>query len=169
MAAGPTMERLAYTSLGSDANGITFTSISQSYTTLYVTGHLKSDATSDSGLYFTINDNSGNVYSMMGWYGASSRSYATSQSNYVDRFGMDNSGTTGSFRSFEFWFFNYTSTSSYKQWIGCEFGQSGNPSWFGGLFRSNSAITSLEFEAYLPYGRKVKTGSTMSLYGIAGA
>jgi len=89
MAAGPTMERLAYTSLGSDANGITFTSISQSYTTLYVTGHLKSDATSDSGLYFTINDNSGNVYSMMGWYGASSRSYATSQSNYVDRFGMD--------------------------------------------------------------------------------
>ena len=157
-----TYEPIATTTLGSDSADVSFTSISGSYTDLFIV--IVAKGTSDNQeLRFQYNSDTGSNYSHTVLYGDGSSAASARQSNQT-------SGTTGNISSSEFIYFginlqNYSNTTTYKTAI-CRNGLSFAVTSYVHLWRSTSAITSIK--AILSSG-SFKAGSTFTLYGIASA
>jgi len=173
MAAGATYEPIATTTLTSDENSITFSSISGAYTDLVIIVQVQSNATgtSSNGMRCRINTDSGNNYSYNNLYGdgaagASSKEYA------VDYFiPGDIPQTSAGVRNLSIIsIMDYANTTTFKTIVA-----RGN--WHEGtsctvaLWRSTVAVTSVTISRnfFIDSTSKVKSGSTATLYGIKAA
>lgn len=164
MAAGPTYTPIASTTLGSAAASITFSSISGSYTDLFLvfTG---GTATSSMDVAYQVNGDTGSNYSSTYIlnYGSSVSSGRESGATYAtvgtltERFGI---GTLN--------FMSYSSSTTYKTAVGSNFGNTDyKTATSSTLWRSTAAITSISIINL--QSRQFATGSTLALYGIKAA
>jgi hypothetical protein len=156
------MTLLSTTTL-SGASTITVSSISQSYTNLMVVVFGVTNATSDSGMSMTPNANSG-VSDYMRTAGATS--VAT---NVNDQPGFNTTDPilrTSNNNAWTYNIYNYSSTTAFKNFnvAGGYLGSSSSRVGYinGGIFRSTTAISSLQFDHY---GGTFSTG-TVLVYGV---
>lgn len=166
MAAEPTYDSIATTTLSSSSASVTFSSISGSYTDLIA---IFNSGSTSAGMDIRcrFNGDSGSNYSftfLTGNGSSVSSNRATSQTFMpLDYNGyLNNSIQTVSIINL----MNYSNTTTYKTTIS----RFNTPSYgldlAVGLWRSTSAITSIEF---FPSANSFLTGSTFTLYGITKA
>ena len=166
MAAGSTYTPLATNTLGSATSSVTFSSISGSYTDLFIVINSGSTA-SGQDIRCRFNSDSGSNYSLTyvtGNGSAASSGRSSSQTSMPLDYNGYLSGSIATTTIINC--MNYSNTTTYKTILG-RF----NTAAFGtdmavGLWRSTSAITSIEF---LTSASTFLSGSTFTLYGIAAA
>ena len=169
MAAGNTYTPIATNTLSSTATSVTFSSISGAYTDLVLVCSIKPSDTTGPSVLLRFNGDTTTTYSCTVLYGngtaaSSSRRSATDYFRIFDN-GLSTVSTsviTTTITSI----MNYANTTTYKTGI-----SRGNTSDKGteacvSLWRSTSAITSVEV---LVAAGGFATGSTFSLYGILAA
>ena len=151
---------LASVTLSSAVSGLTFGSISQSYTDLIliVNANAASGSTGSIGLQY--NGDAGSNYSYTRLLGdgssASSARGSSTSTTYIGDTGTDKAVFVVSINS-------YSNTTTYKTHISRSSSQYYVSSYVG-LWRSTSAITSLTVSP--PSGANWASGSTFNLYGI---
>ena len=166
MAAGPTYEPIATTTLGSAANSITFSSIASTYTDLRLV--ITYDATiNTSEIYMRFNSDSGSNYSR-----TRLQSDGTTVSTGVSTnqtYGILG-GTDAPMVYYGIDIFSYAGSTN-KTYL-AEFAQDKNGSGQVrrdvGLWRSTSAITSILLDGSLG-GGQLPAGTIATLYGIKAA
>jgi hypothetical protein len=173
MAAGPTYELIATTTLSSNENEITFSSIPGTYTDLVfvVQAQSNSGGSSVNGMRCRINGNAGNNYSYTSISGAGG-SVTSGRETNVDYFiPGEITQTSNDSRSLcIFTIMSYTNTNIFKSIL-----SRGNTNVQTnaniGLYRSTSAVTSVSISRnfFVDSVSKVKSGSIVSLYGIKSA
>ena len=166
MAAGLTYESIATTTLSSSSASVTFSSISGSYTDLIA---IFNGGSTSAGMDIRcrFNGDSGSNYSftfVTGNGSTASSNRATSQTFMpLDYNGyLNNSIQTVSIINL----MNYSNSTTYKTTISRFNTTSYGTDAAAGLWRSTSAITSIEF---FPSANSFLTGSTFTLYGITAA
>ena len=166
MAAGATYEKVATNTLGSATSSVTFSSISGSYTDLFIVINSGSTAAGqDIRCRFNGDSNSNYSFTYVTGNGstASSSSAASQTFMPLDYNGyLNNSIQTVSIINL----MNYSNTTTYKSTISRFNTPSYGLDMAVGLWRSTSAITSIEF---FPSSSTFLAGSTFTLYGIAAA
>jgi len=139
----------------------TISSINQTYNNLYILITGVTNATADNA--FKCKPNSASTTSWVAVEAASVRSgesewILTGDTNHPDRTSTNN--------AYALTIYNYASTTAFKpiQWSACfqEFGGSNRRISGGGGFRSNTAVSSLQF---LSSGGNLSTG-TVLIYGV---
>ena len=166
MAAGLTYESIATTTLSSSSASVTFSSISGSYTDLIaIFNGGSTTAGMDIRCRFNGDSNSNYSFTFLTGNGtAASSNRANSQTfmplNYNGY--LNNSIQTVSIINL----MNYSNTTTYKTTISRFNTTSYGTDAAAGLWRSTSAITSIEF---FPSANSFLTGSTFTLYGITKA
>jgi hypothetical protein len=162
-----TYEKIATQTLGSNTASITFSSISGSYTDLIAICEVKGN---DSNFRLRINSDSGSNYSATAIYGAGSSVGSTRVSNqtYLKPNGSVYMGNMSGFpnnRMIATWqFMNYSNTTTYKTILRrADNAVIGGTDASVGLWRSNSAITAIEFSGD---NGDLYAGSNITLYGI---
>ena len=169
-----TWEPIASTTLGSDGSP-SFTSIPGTYTDLVLLMSLRSaDATNNRYFGLRFNGDSGNNYSYTWVTGNGSSAGSNRESNFSRAFSGPIPGSTagsGIFGTVAVHIMSYASTNVFKTALASM--ADSNHTDYGvaravGLWRSTSAITSIEVSDYgVP--ASLKTGSVLSLYGIKAA
>jgi len=170
MAAGPTYEPIATTTLGSAAASITFTGISQSYTDLVAvfngqqTNTANLDIRVGNGSIDTAGNYSNTVLDGDGssTYSASSV-YANSTEIKVDYWAASADNDKMAIINFQ----NYSNTTTHKNAIIRTGAASREVVLIFGSWRSTSAINQIQILA--AGAGNFKTGTTFTLYGIAAA
>lgn len=167
MAAGSTYTPISTNTLGTATGSVTFSSISGSYTDLVVIINAKASNLTNS--YCRVNGDSGTNYSSTYLSGTgSAASSARSTSNnvipleyqaYIDTTGFDYVARLN--------FMNYSNTTTYKTVLQRADNATQATDAIVSLWRSTSAITSMEF--FLTSGRTFAVGTTFTLYGIQAA
>lgn len=165
-----TYEPIATQTLGSDAADVTFSTIAADWTDLVLVCFVRSaNAALDAGLRIQVNADTGNNYSETILYGdgssvvsarASSRGFIGSHDIEADN------ATAGVFAGVRFDLMSYANTNVYKTILTTNYATTLSVRRGVGLWRSTSAITSIK--VYANTGN-LKTGSTISLYGLAAA
>jgi len=164
VAAGPTYSSIATTTLGSAQASVTFNSFS-GYTDIYIVCDTAFASTTNFQMRF--NSDTGTNYSNTLIEGNGSTAISARQSNQT-RIVAGYNGTTSSDRAiFNISLMNYANTSVYKTVLIRMNNASSETLAQVGLWRSTSAITSIEFA--LQNGGNFQTGSTFTLYGLAAA
>jgi hypothetical protein len=163
--AGNTYEAIFTTTLLSD-NSVSFSSIPQTYTDLVVVfnGKGTTGTTGYNNLTFTFNSDSSSLYSRTRVQGdGSSANAATDGSLARHDIFVSNNGENFSTSIINI--MNYSNTTTFKTavWRDSLVVTGGLVVGWAGLYRSTSAITSIQFT------NTYKTGSTFSLYGIKAA
>jgi hypothetical protein len=168
MAAGPTYEPIATTTLGSAASTVTFSSIPGTYTDLIVVANVGcSSASQRAG--WQVNSDTGSNYSRIVLVGTGSAVSADSEANATAAYGIfdaTNGVPTTLVGNFITQFQNYSSTNTNKTALTRYNDAGGGTGVSTQLWRSNSAITSITF---LLSGGNWIANSTFTLYGIAAA
>jgi hypothetical protein len=158
-----TWDSLASYTTPSAVQEVTFTSISQLYTDLYIVVNAGTDAGTVHDIAWYANGDQGNNYAFVRCLAESSGAYTdgsgTTSAVNCNQIGADPSAT---------WLqiFNYASTSAYKASLiktATIFGTSITMSVGAGTYKSTSAITSVTLRD--PQGT-FDTGSSFTLYGI---
>jgi hypothetical protein len=163
VAAGSTYTPIATTTLSSTSSSVTFSSISGSYTDLVLVV-VASITTGDQDTWLRFNSDSNTYYSRtkVAGNGTSATSFRASNQNAY--YGVGNINTT-MMTSINH-IMNYANTTTYKTLL-TRHGSTGNETAASvGLYRSTSAITSIEIA---PGGSTFVSGSTFTLYGITAA
>jgi hypothetical protein len=169
MAAGKTYEPIATQTLGSAQTTITFGSISGSYTDLVLVANWAQSAVGSCSIRF--NSDSGSNYSFTELRGNGSAASSTRLSNAAQSWWAynvfpDTSYTANAIISIQ----NYSNATTYKTFLSRANANSGSfagTSAIVGLWRSTSAITSIELD--IDGSATYNTGSTFTLYGISAA
>ena len=170
MAAGITYEPIATTTLGSAVASVIFSSISGSYTDLVLVMEVASS--SSNTLFARFNGDSNTNYSTTRLSGSGSAVYSDREStsstmalsNYA--YPLSTLGTT----THIFQIFNYSNATTYKTAICRANSASAGVDATVNLWRSTSAITSVNISTNgFGGGLNLLTGSTLTLYGIAAA
>ena len=163
MAAGATYTPIATTTLGSANSTVTFSSIAGTYTDLILIANLLT--ASSARVKLRVNSDSGSNYSYTiltgsGTAASSGREPSISEINYYWN------GLPSGWSNYILNFQNYSNTTTYKTIIGR--GNSTAVETFAnvGLWRSTSAINTIELRSSVG---TFDTGSTFTLYGIASA
>lgn len=159
-----TYTTLATTTLGSAQSSVTFSSISGAYTDLVLV--IDATATTNNGVSLRFNSDSGNNYSNTyisgsGTFASSARDSNVSQIYcYWSGTSMNNKRviTIAQIQ-------NYSNTTTNKTVLSRESAAETEVSATVGLWRSTSAITSVQVLG----SNNFSAGSTFSLYGIAAA
>ena len=174
MAAGSTYTPIATTTLGSNSNTFTFTSIPSTYTDLVVIASTAiSGGATDIQYRFgnTGSIDSGSNYSTTVLYGSGSAagSYRQSSQTYIlaDYYAVPTSTLGGSTAIFQI--MNYSNTTTYKTALNRSNQAGGGVDATVGLWRSTAAIDTIRFYANTNGTQNFLTGSTFTLYGIAAA
>ena len=163
MAAGPTYEPIATNTLGSAAASVTFSSISQAYTDIVIT--VTGTLSANQYVAMRFNSDSATNYSFTRVSGdGTSAASARGSSETFGRLAIGNPSTQfnviGQIQ-------NYSNATTYKSWLS----RSNIPADFvgaiAGLWRSTSAITSIQ--VLTTTADTFSVGSTFTLYGIAAA
>lgn len=167
MAAESTYTPIATNTLGSATGSVTFSSISGSYTDLVVIINAKASNLTNS--YCRVNGDSGTNYSstfLSGTGSVASSARATNNNainveyqSYIDTSNFDYIARLN--------FMNYSNSTTYKTVLQRADNSTQAADSIVSLWRSTSAITSIEF--FLTSGRTFAVGSTFTLYGIQAA
>jgi hypothetical protein len=168
--AGSTYSPIATTTLGSAAASYTFSSISGSYTDLVLVCQVQ-QVTDGEDLAIQVNSDTGSNYSRTYICGDGSTAHS-GRSTAATSIVLDHHATPPTSSSFSvnvINFENYSNTTTNKTIIA----RSNSLSTYGGsvgvvgLWRSTSAITSIT--VFCTNSSNMKTGTTLTLYGIAAA
>jgi hypothetical protein len=169
MAAGATYEPIATNTLGSNTSLITFSSISGSYTDLILV--VNGGTVSINDIYFRVNGDTASNYSYttLTGDGTTISSLRTSGSNLAsaDYYGSPNTIVGASMQTLQF--MNYSNTTTYKTILVRANRSNSGLDAIVNLWRSTSAITSIELRCATNAGVNFLAGSTFTLYGIASA
>jgi len=152
-----TYEAIASTTLGSAAASYTFTSIPSTFTDLLVV--FSGSTTAANSAFLRMNGDTGNNYSMTFLYGSGSSASSGRTSSTGNIYIMD-TPTSQSMLSVNI--MSYSNTTTFKTALNRGSAAASNVTATVGLYRSTSAITSLE----LLTNSTFVSGSTFSLYGI---
>ena len=169
MAAGATYEPIATTTLGSAQTGVTFSSISGSYTDLVLIANVK--VTGSPGRVTTIqfNSDTGSNYSFT-YLGGNGTTASSGRASNDDRIRIQ--GITGidanNFYPVIMSIQNYSNTTTYKTCL-IRTNEASALQAEVGLWRSTSAINAIRIVAYGNTEENWATGSTFTLYGIKAA
>jgi hypothetical protein len=177
MPAGSTYEPIATTTLSSSQATVTFSGITGSYTDLVIALSGRTDrSTGIDELKMRLNSDTGSNYSRTRLI-----TITSSSSAYSDRASNETSFVQGvlacasanfAASTFSPYFFNinnYSNTTTFKTVLQ-RYSEAQNEYGVGtavGLYRSTSAITSIEFSS--AYSANFVSGSIFTLYGIAAA
>jgi hypothetical protein len=161
-----TYEPIATTTVsGSSTSSVSFTSLSSAYTDIVAV--IQASTAGDANFYLRVNSDTGTNYSTTNVYGDGSSALSTRQSS-VDKISVMLSGYLRSTQPGMAIvnFMNYSNSTTYKTIL-----SRGNQTDVVtqaqvNLWRSTSAITSIEF--YVT-GFNYASGSTFTLYGIKAA
>lgn len=169
MAAGATYTPIATTTLGSNANSVTFSSISSGYTDLVL---ICADlaAQSAQSLYVQLNSDTGSNYSGTIVDGNGSAAQASKYSNNSQGLtvGASYVGLPASIGAMGIMhFMNYANTNVYKTTISRYGAASAETQESISLWRSTAAINTIK--VYASSGTNILAGATFTLYGIAAA
>lgn len=166
MAAGSTYEPIATTTLGSNQNEISFSSISGSYTDLVLISSVKVTVGA-TGLRFRVNDDTGSNYSETTVSGtgsvAGSDRFSSQSFARIAFYGYPDENNFGVYIT---QFQNYSNTITYKTVLGRSNSAAGGVSALVNLWRSTSAINKI---TVYPESNQLASGSTFTLYGIKAA
>jgi hypothetical protein len=169
MAAGATYEPIATQTLVSNTSLVTFSSIPATYTDLVMV--VNAGAVSANDMYLRLNGDTGSNYSytILTGNGTSASSIRGSNQTLalVDYYGTPATTLGGSVSIFNF--MNYSNTTTNKTILSRSNNASSGTDAIVTLWRSNSAITSMEFRVATNAGVNFLAGSTFTLYGIAAA
>jgi hypothetical protein len=173
MAAGKTYEPLATTTLGSAQASVTFSTISGSYTDLFVMCNGQNATQNGWEAAITFNSDTGSNYSFtyMGGNGTTFSSSRSSNTAFIPSAGLASWTTVANSPGiYSFNVMNYSNTTTYKTTIGRNGYASGtfaSTDAVVGLWRNTNAITSITI--MVRNSGTFATGSTFTLYGIAAA
>ena len=167
MAAGPTYEPIATTTLGSNAASYTFSSISQAYTDLVLicnSGQVTADNSYNLRVGASNTIDTGTNYSdtALNGNGSSANSYGNTSANRILPAGSNSSSILD---NLIFHIQNYSNTTTYKTVL-----SRANVPGFrvvatASLWRNTAAINTIQIYG----GADLLAGSTFTLYGIAAA
>jgi hypothetical protein len=167
MAAGSTYTPITTTTVGTATTSVTFNSFS-GYTDLVVVYNVRCSFATPNTLGCRINGDSGTNYSTTQVSGSGSVITSERNSNETAFYSSNVAGTGSSYTPGVINFMNYANTSTYKTMLMEGGSNLANTIQFGtSLWRSNSAITSLNF--FIFNGTNIEAGSSFTLYGIAAA
>jgi hypothetical protein len=164
MAAGSTYTPLATTTLGSNTNTVTFSSIASTYTDLVLVMSVKNTSGSFYDNLLRYNNDSGSNYSwtrLLGNGSTASSARGSSQTSIQAGWGGANPTTT--IVSIQ----NYSNATTNKTCLVRSNDADANTAAYAGLWRSTAAINRIDVIAFS--GTDFITGSTFTLYGIAAA
>jgi hypothetical protein len=165
MAAGPTYEPIATTTLGSTAASYTFTSIPGTYTDLIIITNVKSPTTGN--MYMLFNGDAATNYSrtVLAGNGSSIISARNTSINkiYCDYYGYFNT-TFDNTKIIQIQ--NYSNTTTNKTCLIRSGAAATGTDAIVGMWRNTNAITSIVLDSD---GANFSAGSTFTLYGIAAA
>jgi hypothetical protein len=157
-----TYEKIATTTLSSTASTFTFSSISGSYTDLVAVCNLASSVASTTFMRF--NGDTGSNYSITLIAGNGSTAYPDRRSNATSARINDAAIPTSTLNANVIVnFMNYSNTTTYKTFLSRANKASDATEAIVGLWRSTSAITSIEL---FPSAGTWSVGCTFTLYGI---
>jgi len=163
MAAGATYNPISTTTLGSAQSSVSFSSFS-GYTDLLLVTNLTFSNTTN--LFFNVNSDTSALYSNTLIEGEGTTTVSAQQSGQT-RISMGYGGTTAGNRVNHYInIMNYSNTSTFKSVITYVANTPTDTLAQLGLYRSTSAITSIQLT---PQIGNFATGSTFTLYGIAAA
>ena len=167
MAAGPTYEPIATTTLGSAQQTITFSSIPGTYTDLVLVAsrRFSNIGTGAENTFIRFNQSeTGNIYSTTYIAGNSSGRINGANNLYTSGGGNE----TSQRYSVDVWNFqNYSNTTTFKSsFLTHDFGNTMIQRW-AGIWRSTDAINRIDVIG--SGSATFATGSTFTLYGIAAA
>jgi hypothetical protein len=158
-----TYEKIATTTLGSASATVTFTSITGTYTDLVLITN-SATGSNDIDMYIQVNSDTASNYSWTRLLGTGSSALSSrgSSSNLGYRVGNMSGSNVGE-NNVIVQFQNYSNTTTFKTVLT----RGNNPAnlvdAFVGLWRSTSAITSMDIKTQ---SGTFSTGSTFTLYGI---
>lgn len=158
---------IATTTLSGTSSGVTFSSISGSYTDLVlVVSPISSSGGSACRIQF--NSDTGSNYSSTVLYGTGSAAGSSRNSNTTygrthEYAGFD---TTVGGTTLILQFNNYSNTTTYKNWLSRSNQASGGVDALVGTWRSTSAISTIYI---FPSASTFASGSSFTLYGITAA
>lgn len=166
-----TYEPIATTTLGSNTSTITFSSIPGIYTDLILIANCGKKNNVANTINVRVNSDSSNNYSSNRFWdsgsGKASDLFSNNSNMYTQTVAYN---TIGSLMTFMF--MNYSNTTTYKTMLARQNTSSINDGGAGisiGLWRSTSAITSIQLELDFGSGNQFITGSTFTIYGIKAA
>lgn len=165
-----TYEPIATTTLGSATSSTTFSSIPSTYTDLIL--QVNNQMSGASGFKLRFNSDSGSNYSetyLSGYAGSAASGRLTSQSSITNNLIYGDSTTSGVFTPNIIQIQNYSNSTTNKTLLWrygttTAAGGNGDVTAIVGLWRSTSAISSIEISAWNAVN--FVAGSTFTLYGI---
>jgi hypothetical protein len=164
-----TYEKIATTTLGSDAATVTFSSISGSYTDLVLIAKASQDGSVGS-ISLRFNSDTGSNYSLTRMFGdGSAASTAKSSNETAGGVVIIGNSAVSSAGTYIINIMNYSNSTTYKTCIsrGSDASSGGYISAYATLWRSTSAITSIDLKFGAIGGTtNARSGSTFTLYGI---
>lgn len=155
----PTYTPLATITLSSNQTSVTFGSIPNTYKDLILVANVRLTSTSDLGIRF--NSDSGNNYHRV--FMAGNGSSASSGTNSPADIGYWAYTTSTSYDPQILQLMDYSATDKHKTWLSRYGGASITTGATAGRWASTSAVTSITISL-----GTYQSGSTFSLYGIAG-
>jgi hypothetical protein len=167
MAAGNTYVAIATNTLGSAAASVTFSSIPGTYTDLVLVCNTGVTAAGGYTLYMRLNGDTTTLYSgtRLSGNGSAAASYRASSLSFIFA-GLNLPNTLTNNVIFNL--MNYSNTTTNKTVLYRMNDASGGVATGVGLYRSTSAITSIELSAEAG-ATTLLAGSTFTLYGILAA
>ena len=162
MAAGATYTPIATTTLSSAQASVTFSSISGSYTDLFIVMALEPGSSLD-GIRLRFNSDTGSNYSWTQLYGGAS----TGSNRGSNQDNIPVGATSANERQMStFSINNYSNSTTYKTVLVSPRGATTYASAIVGLWRNTNAITSLSISVA---SNTMAANSTFTIYGIAAA
>ena len=165
-----TYEKIATTTVASDTNSVTFSSIPATYTDLVLVMQIKSS--SSDTIRFRFNSDSATNYSTTRLSGTGSSAVSDRESNSSVTLGSSYGYPTSTLGATThiLQIFNYSNTTTYKTQITRANSAGNGVDACVGLWRSTAAINAVSV-ATSAYGGStaVQIGSTFTLYGIKAA
>ena len=158
-----TYEKIATTTLGSNASSVTFSSIPSTYTDLRISCAVTSTAGNNN--YVLFNSDGGANYSSTYMQGTGSAAQSGRASSAAYGY-VDYAGTTGQ-HTINVDIMNYSNTTTYKTYLS-RGGDTGTVTIaYVGMWRNTAAISTILIGNGAASG--LLTGSTFTLYGIKAA
>lgn len=159
-----TYEPIQTQTLGTAVSSVTFSSIPQTYTDLFLTYNGTSGI---SDLPIRYNSDTGSNYSYTRLYGDGSGIYSDRATNLTySAYGIGSSALTFATIQIN----NYSNTTTFKSLLGRGgFTTSGYVSFFVSQWRSTAAITSITLGGNTGFSTNFSVGSTFTLFGIKAA
>jgi hypothetical protein len=163
MPAGATYEPIATQTLGSTTYTVTFNSIPQTYTDLIMV--VNGTSSTDTGLPFQLNDDTGSNYTNQQIYATGSQSYYERVNSATQLQSMGRIDTTTGTSIIHF--IDYSNTTTYKHMMSFGGVTSSIVIVGTGVWKNTAAITKIKMmvEGAATYS----SGTTFTLYGIKAA